>query len=123
MIRHGGQHEAGQRILFCFLSNWVFEMYGVEMLLVDAKPTPRAKRHIAARVASGQCLCCDRQAKRRGLCDHCYYEFNKLMREIPTRSGRVEFVSRLVRDGKVLVSYEVGRLKRRSVFQAYLKRG
>ena len=91
---------------------------GVEMLLVDAKPTPKAKRRIEAKLAIGQCLCCERQAKRRGLCDKCYYQFSKCVAAIETRSGRVEFVSRLVRDGKVLVSYEIGRLKRKSVFDA-----
>ena len=87
-------------------------MFG-EIFIVDARPTPRAKKHIDDCVEKGVCLCgCGRKARRRGLADPCYYAF---MRELNAMNAKdaAKYEGSLIRRGLVLARGMIIRIKRR----------
>lgn len=84
-----------------------------EIFVVDATPTTKAKRHIDACISKGVCLCgCGKPAVRRGLANPCYYAFYRELGAMGKRAA-ARYLARLIRDGHVLASGEINKLKRR----------
>lgn len=87
-----------------------------EIIVMQAEPTAKAKRHIQARVDAGLCLCCDRQSLKRGLCSRCYHAWTRARSMLANAVQRATFDSTLIRDGKLLKEQAVRDFKNHSVF-------
>lgn len=84
-----------------------------EIFVVDAQPTPRARKHIDECVTKGVCLCgCGRKARRRGLADPCYYAFNREMNSM-NKKDAAKYEGTCIRRGLVLARGMFLRIKRR----------
>jgi hypothetical protein len=87
-----------------------------EIVVMQAEPTPKAKKHIAARVAAGKCLCCENPALKRGLCYQCYYKWRNARNTLGTAAKKAAFDSKLIRLGKLLHQQAVRAFKACNVF-------
>lgn len=87
-----------------------------EIIVMSAKPTPKAAKHIAQRIAKKQCLCCEKPLLKRGLCHQCYYRWMTRRRDLPTGAKRAAYDAKLIRCGRLLASGAVRRVKDNSVF-------
>lgn len=87
-----------------------------EIVVMAAEPTPKAKKHIAAKVKSGKCLCCDKPALKRGLCHQCYYLWRTTRRGLGSAAKRAAYDSKLIRIGRLLAAQAVRAFKSESVF-------
>lgn len=87
-----------------------------EIIVMSANPTPRAHKHIATRVANGQCLCCENLHLKRGLCHRCYYAWMVNRRKLESATKRAAYDARLIRAGKLLAPQAVRAIKDQSVF-------
>lgn len=88
-----------------------------EIVVMQSEPTPKAKKHILAKVQSGKCLCCDKPALKRGLCYQCYYVWRNTRRALPTAAKRAAYDSKLIRIGRLLAAQAVRAFKSKgSVF-------
>lgn len=87
-----------------------------EIIVMAANPTPKAGKHIAARVAAGQCLCCDKPLLKRGLCHRCYYAWMVNRRKLDSATKRAAYDARLIRAGKLLAPQAVRAIKDQTVF-------
>lgn len=87
-----------------------------EIVVMSANPTPKAKKHVSARVAKGLCLCCESPSLKRGLCYRCYYAWITCRKKLPNATKRAAYDSRLIRCGKLLASQAIRAIRDRSVF-------
>lgn len=89
-----------------------------EIVVMNAEPTPKAIKHIQAKVAKSECLCCSNIALKRGLCHQCYYKWRTIRAKLSSASKRAAYDSRLIRLGRLLVEQGVRRFKKTSVFSS-----
>jgi hypothetical protein len=73
---------------------------GATMVVIDAKPKPAVREHVADKREKGECLQCDCPIHARGLCKRHYLQLVAARNEVPLRD-RPAFEAKLIRDGKV----------------------
>lgn len=88
----------------------------IEIVVMQAQPTPKAKKHIQAKVEAGKCLCCARPSLKRGLCYQCYYLWRTTRNGLGSAAKRATFDSKLIRIGRLLAPQAVRGYKSRNVF-------
>ena len=98
--------------------------YELVLLLMDANRTRKVEAEIRERVQTGKCVCgCGKLAgdnPKLGLCRTCYYRYRESFRGLTKRQA-AELQSKLVREGLVLQSHEIRKIKQESVFDKAAK--
>jgi hypothetical protein len=92
-----------------------------ELVVMDANPTPKARKWIATCVAEKTCVCGCGQVEttlpfKRGLAPSCYYEWRTTRAALGNETKRVAFDCSLIRRGKLLIAQASRKLKSESVF-------
>lgn len=83
---------------------------------MDVKPSPKAQKHIKMCVNSNRCLCCEKTARRRGLCDPCYYKWRSCRNNLGSDRERAAYDKTLIRRGDLLAAQVVRILRDQNVF-------
>jgi hypothetical protein len=78
---------------------------GISVVVMDVRLKQGVRAIVAAKVAAGQCLCCEEPSAgdRLGLCSKHYQRFRTALLEKPI-GERETFRAQLIRDGKLLPS-------------------
>jgi hypothetical protein len=87
-----------------------------EIVVMQANPTPKARKHIQVKVDKKQCLCCEKPSLKRGLCYQCYYDWSKTRKSLGSATKRAAFDAKLIRAGKLLKEQAIREFKNKSVF-------
>lgn len=89
-----------------------------DLLDMIAEPTNKALKHIEAKMARSECLCCTNPQLKRGLCYQCYYAWRTERSALPSKAARLKYDANLIRKGFLLAAQAVRRFgkKAKSVF-------
>ncbi len=88
-----------------------------EVIVIDARPSSKAARHIADCVAKNECICgCGRPILKRGLAANCYYAWRRARARLRTTKDQAAFDARLIRIGRLLAEQCIRSLRRKTVF-------
>jgi hypothetical protein len=91
-------------------------IYG-KIVVMDAKPTPKAKKWILRCVALNVCVCgCGKPQLKRGLAQNCYYAWYAQREALGTAEKQAAYDARLIRGGKLLAPGSARQLRRSDVF-------
>lgn len=92
-------------------------MFQQVIIVMDARPTPKAEKRIKELVAANKCLCgCGKPQWKRGLARVCYYTWQTERASLKNAQERGAFDARLVRRGLLLLAQAVRAYKRPNVF-------
>lgn len=67
----------------------------------DIEVIPKLRKLVAEKVRKNECLKCEKQATRRGLCDHHYHRYRMDKKDAP-KSRRAAFEVQAIRGGDLL---------------------
>jgi hypothetical protein len=88
-----------------------------EIVVMDAKPTPKAAKHVAECVAKNECVCgCGKPILKRGLAANCYYAWRQGRAKQATKKDKAVYDAKLIRMGRLLCEQAIRSLKRKTVF-------
>jgi len=91
-------------------------IYQNKIVVMDAKPTSKALKHIEQCVAANVCLCgCGQPATRRGLAQRCYYAWWSNKAKLDAVAA-AEYDARLIRTGRLLAAGRVRQHRRVTLF-------
>lgn len=93
-----------------------------EIVILDAKPTPKAERHIQQCVDENVCLCgCGQPMLKRGLAANCYYAWKQEMNALPTKSARAKYCAALIKRGRLLAEQAIRKYRKKNIFSRVAK--
>ena len=67
----------------------------------DIEVIPKLRKLVAEKTAKNECLKCEKQATRRGLCDHHYHRYRMDKKDV-AKSRRAAFEVQAIRSGELL---------------------
>lgn len=91
-----------------------------EIFVLDVSVAMNARREVKDRVQRGVCLCCNKPAKKRGLCTQCYNAFSYLAGRMSYKD-RAAYEAKLIRQGKLLRAYDKTYQVAKNLFQRFAK--
>ena len=92
-------------------------MFQQVIIVMDARPTPKAEKRVKELVAANQCLCgCGRSQWKRGLARVCYYAWQTQRAGLKNAQERGAFDARLIRRGLLLIAQAVRAYRKSNVF-------
>lgn len=78
-------------------------LHGVALVALDVKAKASVKAQVADKVEKCQCLLCEAEADRRGLCKYHYSQFRTVLHETALQD-RPALEARFIRNGELLPS-------------------
>jgi hypothetical protein len=87
-----------------------------EVIVLDTKLTPKAKKHVQECVEKGVCLCgCGKPILKRGLAANCYYAWRRVKAGMK-KAEAAHFDAGLIRRGLLLSAQAIRAMKHSTVF-------
>lgn len=87
-----------------------------EVIVLDTKLTPKAKKHVAECVEKRICLCgCGKPILKRGLAANCYYAWRRVKAGMK-KSEAAHYDAGLIRRGLLLAAQGIRAIRNTTVF-------
>jgi hypothetical protein len=88
----------------------------IEVIVLDLKLSPKARKRVAEHVQAKTCLCgCGKPILKRGLAANCYYAWRRV-RSTMSKQEAAAYDANLIRKGFLLAAQQVRRIIASTVF-------